>query len=66
MATRTAPRAQDLMRIDMRVTVWEWMPADAESGRLGRGELASVGELLRSYGHCVAGFAPGTGFEEGP
>ena len=28
--------------------------------------LASVGELLRSCHDCVAGFAPETGFEEGP
>ncbi|WP_420446126.1 phosphotransferase [Candidatus Poriferisodalis sp.] len=38
----------------------------AESWRLGCSELASVGELLRSYHDCVAGFAPETGFEEGP
>ena len=25
-----------------------------------------MGELLRSYHDCVAGFAPGTGFDEGP
>ncbi|WP_420446119.1 phosphotransferase [Candidatus Poriferisodalis sp.] len=43
-----------------------WVPADAECWRLGLGELASVGELLRSYHDCVAGFAPETGFEEGP
>lgn len=29
-------------------------------------ELASVGELSRSYHDCVAGFALGTGFEESP
>ncbi|WP_423916856.1 phosphotransferase [Candidatus Poriferisodalis sp.] len=43
-----------------------WVPADTECWRLGRGELASVGELLRSYHDCVAGFPPETGFEEGP
>ena len=43
-----------------------WVPADAECWQLGPGELASVGELLRSYHDCVAGFAPETGFEEGP
>ena len=43
-----------------------WVPADTECWRLGRGELASVGELLGNYHDCVAGFAPETGFEEGP
>ena len=43
-----------------------WVPADTECWRLGRSELVSVGELLRSYHDCVAGFAPETGFEEGP
>ena len=43
-----------------------WVPAEAECWRLGRSELASVGELLWSYHDSVAGFAPGTGFEEGP
>ena len=43
-----------------------WVPSDAECWRLGLGELASVGELLRSYHDCVAGFAPETGFEECP
>ena len=43
-----------------------WVPADAECWRLGAGELASVGELLRSYHDCVAGFAAGSGFAEGP
>ena len=42
------------------------VPADTECWRLGRSELASVGELLRSYHDCVAGFAPEAGFEEGP
>ncbi len=43
-----------------------WVPADAECWRLGTGELASVGELLGSYHDCVARFAPGSGFAEGP
>lgn len=43
-----------------------WVPADAECWRLGAGELASVGELLGSYHDCVAGFASGSGFAEGP
>ena len=43
-----------------------WVPTDTECWRLGCSELASVGELLRSYHDCVAGFAPETGFEEGP
>ena len=42
------------------------MPADAEYWRLGRSELALVGELLGPYHDCVAGFAPGIGFAEGP
>lgn len=42
------------------------MPAETECWWLGRGELTLVGELLRPYHDCVAGFAPGTGFEEGP
>ncbi|WP_423916964.1 phosphotransferase [Candidatus Poriferisodalis sp.] len=36
------------------------------AGEGGLGELASVGELLRSFHDRVAGFAPETGFEEGP
>ena len=40
--------------------------ADAECWRLGTGELASVGELLRSHHDCVAGFGPGSGFADGP
>ena len=43
-----------------------WVPADAECWRLDAGELASVGELLGSYHDCVAGFAAGSGFAEGP
>ena len=43
-----------------------WVPADTECWRLDHKELASVGELLRSYHDCVAGFTPRTGFEEGP
>ncbi len=43
-----------------------WVPSDAECWRLGPAELASVGQLLRSYHDCVVGFAPETGFEEGP
>lgn len=43
-----------------------WVPADAEWWRAGAGELASVGELLRSCHDCVAGFAAGSGFAEGP
>ncbi|WP_419911591.1 phosphotransferase [Candidatus Poriferisodalis sp.] len=43
-----------------------WVPADAECWRLGTGELASVGELLGSCHDCVAGFAAGSGFAEGP
>lgn len=43
-----------------------WVPADADCWRLGTGELASVGELLGSYHDCVAGFAAGSGFAEGP
>lgn len=41
------------------------VPADTECWRMDHGELASVGELLRSNHDCVAGFAPGTGFTEG-
>lgn len=33
--------------------------------QLARSNLASVGELSRSYHDRVAGFAPGTDFEEG-
>ncbi|MXV88213.1 MAG: phosphotransferase [Acidimicrobiales bacterium] len=43
-----------------------WVPADTECWRLDHKELASVGELLRSYHDCVAEFTPKTGFEEGP
>ncbi len=43
-----------------------WVPVDSEGWRLGLTELESVGELLRSYHDCVVGFAPQTGFEEGP
>ena len=43
-----------------------WVPTDTECWRLGPAELASVGQLLRSYHDCVVGFAPETGFEEGP
>ena len=43
-----------------------WVPADIECWRLDRSELAPVGELLRSFHDCIAGFAPETGFEEGP
>ena len=43
-----------------------WVPTDTECWRLGVTELVSVGELLRSYHDCVVGFAPETGFEEGP
>ncbi len=43
-----------------------WVPTDSEGWRLGLTELESVGELLRSYHDCVEGFAPDTGFEEGP
>ncbi len=42
-----------------------WVPADTECWRLGRSELASVGELLRSYHDCVAGFASAIRFSEG-
>lgn len=51
-------------------TVLSWIegrvPADTGCWRLGRGELAPAGELLRSYHVCIAGFALGTSFEEGP
>ena len=40
--------------------------ADALCWQLGVGELAPLGELLRSYRDCVAGLAPETGFEEVP
>ncbi|WP_423916990.1 phosphotransferase [Candidatus Poriferisodalis sp.] len=43
-----------------------WVLTDAECWRLGLSELASVGELLRSYHDSIAGFAPETGFPEGP
>lgn len=50
--------------VPSRVEVWT--PAAVECWRLGRGELATGGELLRSDRDRVAGLAPGTGFEEGP
>ena len=34
--------------------------------RPATGSSASVRQLLRSYHDCVAGFAPGSGFAEGP
>ena len=43
-----------------------WVPTDTEGWMLDQGAVASVGQLLRSYHECVAGFAPGAGFEEGP
>ena len=63
-----APRFLDTEPDGSMVLSWieGWVPADVECWRLGRSELASVGELLRSYHDCVAGFAPETGFEEGP
>ncbi|WP_420624996.1 phosphotransferase [Candidatus Poriferisodalis sp.] len=63
-----APRFLDTEPDGSIVLSWleAWVPAGTECWRLGRSELASVGELLGSYRDCVAGFAPGTGFEEGP
>ena len=63
-----APRFLDAESDGLIVLSWieGWVPTDAECWRLGPAELASVGELLRSYHDCVAGFAPETGFEEGP
>ena len=63
-----APRYLDTEPDGSMVLSWieGWVPTDAECWRLGRSELSSVGELLRSYHDCVAGFAPETGFEEGP
>lgn len=63
-----APRFHGVEPDGSMVLSWveQWVPAGTERWRLGRSELASVGELLRSYCDCVAGFAPGTGFEEGP
>lgn len=43
-----------------------WVPTDLEGWKLDAGALESVGELLRAYHDCVRGFAPDTGFEEGP
>ena len=63
-----APRYLDAEPDGSIVLSWieGWVPADAECWRLGRSELASVGELLRSCHDCVAGFAPENGFEEDP
>ena len=43
-----------------------WVPADSEGWKLDLRSLESVGELLRAYHDCAAGFAPRAGFEEGP
>ena len=63
-----APRVVDTELGDTIVLTWihGWVPADTEGWRLDSGALESVGQLLRSYHDCVAGFAPEAGFEEGP
>lgn len=43
-----------------------WVPTDSEAWKLDPGALESVGELLRAYHDCAQGFAPKSGFEEGP
>ena len=63
-----APRVVDTELGDTIVLTWihGWVPADTEQWRLDSGALESVGELMRAYHNCVAGFAPEAGFEEGP
>ena len=63
-----APRVVDSELDGAIVLTWidGWVPTDTEGWRLDPGALASVGQLLRSYHDCVAGFAPEAGFEEGP
>ena len=63
-----APRFRGTEPDGLIVLSWieGWVLTDAECWRLGLSELASVGELLRSYHDCVAGFAPETRFPEGP
>lgn len=43
-----------------------WVPTDTEGWKLDLDAVASVGEMLRAYHDCAAGFVPTTGFEEGP
>ena len=63
-----APRIVDTELGDTIVLTWidGWVPTDTEGWRLDPGALESVGQLLRSYHDCVAGFGPKAGFEEGP
>ncbi len=63
-----APRVVDTELGDTIVLTWidGWVPTDTEGWRLDPGALESVGQLLRSYHDCVAGFAAEAGYEEGP
>ena len=63
-----APRVVDSEPDGAIVLTWidGWVPTDTEGWMLDPGAVASVGQLLRSYHDCVAGFAPEAGFEEGP
>ena len=43
-----------------------WVPNEGEGWKLDAESLESVGSLPRQYHDSVRGFAPETGFEEGP